>query len=296
MAEDRAWFLSKLVEDEVAQSKRLVIDADRRIDSEELAKINASLQLITEITEGSPYRELDERYKAFKESIVEVATALRGQNNSPDDLRRISRTLDDFLSAFRGFDDRTSHNLSKRYGDKSEQFLRFKEALSHEFDHVFEYRFAWQLRNYGQHAGSPITNLRASARLENNQVISICDPVFDSRKLLESYKKWTAKVRPDLERIQGEFSVEETIDVVMKSCVRAFLKYIYSQEKEISSAIDTVEGYAANLEVNEHPILIEMKKEPKTPEDMRSVIIKYIRTDLAKLAKGLLDQAKMESR
>jgi hypothetical protein len=137
------------------------------------------------------------------------------------------------LSALRAFDDVTSHTLSVRYGDSSPQFEKFKAALSYEFDNAVAYRLCCQLRNYSQHAGSPITGINVSARLENEKPVSNLQITLDPQILLQKYRKWQSKVKQDLQKMTGVIFLEPLLGALLSSCGRAYLKLLLSQEDEI---------------------------------------------------------------
>ncbi len=133
----------------------------RVLSVDELSALHCATSLSLENLADSPYLRLVEEYEGFKAKIREIADSFTGRSSSPEDLKQVSKLLDNVLSALRAFDDRTKHALSQRYGKEGKEFNVFKVALSEEFDNNFAYRFSCQLRNYSQHTGSTVSNIQA---------------------------------------------------------------------------------------------------------------------------------------
>lgn len=134
------------------------LSATRLISDEERTRLDDASALLSEVTDNSPFNRLAYKYLHFNRYVASIAENYRNRAGNPEELKAIPERLDDLLSAFRAFDDRTCNNLSKRYGKESDQLKLFRGALSFEFDNVFAYKFSCQLRNYSQHAGSPISS------------------------------------------------------------------------------------------------------------------------------------------
>lgn len=289
MDADYAWFHCKITVN--GDNRRMLqVDTSLPVDLEYREKVIKAQALLIENTENSPYKQFQDRYNLFKEAIGTVKANLVSGESSPEDLRSISGKLDDLLSALRAFDDRTSHTLSHRYGKESDQVALFKQALSYEFDNVFSYRFLFKLRNYSQHAGSPITNLKASARLQGGEAVGVCNPTFDSRVLLAKYDGWGAIVRKDLEGIQGEFSVELIVDQVRKSCSRVYGKLLLAQRHDLETAMREVKSAAGRLAEGEYPVLVKMKRHPKNADDLKEMTVEHIRIEIAEATAKLIKQ------
>lgn len=292
MTDQYKWLKCKLTANEDNSRRKLFVDGSSELTNDEVEKINLATTLLMEIIRTSPFARLQDCHIAFKKAIAEASISMREKRSKPQDLYSLSSLLDNFLSAFRAFDDRMSHDLSRRYGKTSLPYKTFKDALSFEFDNTFEYRFTYHLRNYSQHAGNPITNIRANARLENGVVISECIPTFDSKALLERYKEWHSKVKADLAEINGEFSVEITVDMAMASCWQAYCKLLQSIEKEIEAAANLILSYDY-IEKNEYPVLVKMQKTPNQKDATNLMLeTQNIETGVARLAIELLKRSR----
>jgi hypothetical protein len=221
----------------------------------------------------------------------------RERRNPYDDFRQLSEALDDLLSAFRAFDDRTSHQLSRRYGHDSDELRAFKHALSVEYDEVFAYRFSYKLRNYSQHCGSPICRIDAGAhRLSNGEVTRRFVPLFDSGKLLAEYDGWNSRVVSDLQYIAGEFPVTFVVDQLMASCTRAYATLVVRLAGRIKEAVRVIRELALAKNESEdenYSVLVRFPDGAERltdPRQTNQMIVEVIRLDLADAAVDALGQ------
>ncbi|MFE2419699.1 hypothetical protein [Streptomyces hokutonensis] len=185
----------------------------------------------------SPYSGLEKRYLELKTVLTSLQNPHTKNGTLPYLGNEIRTRLDDLLSALRAFDDRTSHDLKKSFGENSEPFRTFKEALSHEYDNEFAYRFMFKLRNYSQHCGQPeMAGQVRSSRAADGTTVRLASLAFDSRELLRRFNKWGTQVKEELKEIDGRFEVEPIVDRLMFSCGQAYSKMLVSQESAIRSA------------------------------------------------------------
>jgi len=267
----------------------------RILEDAERAGIHDATKLLQEDLEDAPYSRLTEEYADFKALIKEITDSFAKRSQSPGDLKKVSKQLDNVLSALRAFDDRTKHNLSQRYGKESEKFLLFGTALSEEFDNNFAYRFSCQLRNYSQHTGSTITNIQAGGHINGT---SYCNPTFDSRELLAKYKKWQSQVKKDLAAINGEFSAIAIVDSMVQSCTRAYCKLLLALEPDLKPAMETIRSFAnealkdsAEPDMLRKPIILGLTRKDDGNYDMATLNIIPVRVDLMANAESAYRQA-----
>jgi hypothetical protein len=263
------------------------------IESERLELLRSQTAYLSELLENSPFAALQRQHVAFRTNVQEVSNSSNNGLFPPDGTRKISDQLDNLLSKLRGFDDRTRSILSNRYGKDSAQFIEFGTAISFEFDNSFAYRFCYKLRNYSQHAGSPISRFSGGARLTNSRTEKYFNPIFESSELLARYDKWGSRVRGDLENIGGEFPVIETVDKLMTSCARAYNRIILSQEQDIERAASVILQILkeAGDELGT-PHVASIKKNITKAEDLRNISLSRIRLDLAQAALAKIQDAK----
>jgi hypothetical protein len=55
-------------------------------------------------------------------------------------------------------------SLKRRYGEKSSNVQKFKQACGDAYDSCLSYRFLYKLRNYAQHCGMPISEVYLETR------------------------------------------------------------------------------------------------------------------------------------
>jgi hypothetical protein len=261
------------------------------ISDEEYASHQSSAGLLAETFSNSSFAALQERYNEFKDTTMGVAQAFESKQLTPQMIQSIGTRIDDVLTALRRFVDRTAHALSQRYGKESQEYLTFTQALSYEFDNTFPYRFAWHLRNYSDHQGSVPFHVKQESGLSpSGSVEQGFRVVVDSRTLLANYA-WHSLVRPDLERINGEFSIEAVADGVQLSCRRVYCKTLLAQEASITAAMQNIREFARRAEPADDfaPVFV---KAPPYPA-ISPVTVSPISTELADVAETALQQARV---
>ncbi len=234
----------------------------RELSDDEVVTLNDANKFLNELTDNSPYKSFqdkcDELYAIFTQ-LNEIANS--GKVNA-EKLRAVFSKLDDLLSSFKGFEDRTKSNIKNRYGEGSDVMGKFKEALSYEFDNMFEYRFSYNLRNYSQHKGSQVGEIKTSSKLVNGKPEGSATVLLDSRKLLESYSKWHSLVKKDLEEMNSTFNLIDVLDKLKFSCSRIYSKYLIAQESNILDSMTEMRRVVGDYDAkNETPYIIRLHKD-----------------------------------
>lgn len=108
-------------------------------------------------------------------------------------MRKLSRRLSQLLSACRMYTDQIPRNLAAIFSENSDAAVEdFRQHCSEQYDSRFGYRLMEQLRNYSQHAGSPINLVRRNHRREdatpNGQLLSFTAPHVCAQTLAQDSK------------------------------------------------------------------------------------------------------------
>ena len=124
----------------------------------------------------------------------------------------IKRCVLNFLSSVRTFLDHHETHLKRHYGKKSPKFKRFKEACSNAYDNNFSYRFIYELRNYTQHCGMPLSNIQFDTQLLDSRTkdLNLSVSLFcDRDELLENHN-WK-RVTEDLKNQPTKIEINSHI-------------------------------------------------------------------------------------
>lgn len=143
--------------------------------------------------------------KAFNELLQKSISWLGVKDQDLEEIQlHCNRMLLNYLSSARTYIDHSQHFLSARYGKDSRQLNKFKDLLSFNFDHNFSYRFFYKLRNYSQHCGVPIQEIKYVSEYErdNHEIRGHLAAFFQPQQLLMDYNSWGALVKADLEQMQ----------------------------------------------------------------------------------------------
>jgi len=217
-------------------------------DEDRLALMNAR-RLLMEITDDSPFSAFEHEYERWLDALRAAQQAVQDEGLAPAVVSGLQRSLDALLSALRRFDDRTRRQLSQRYGKQSTHFAEFTKSLSDEYDGNFAYRFYVRLRNYSQHSGAPIQNVRAaSTQCSDGSIEHAMSAVFNSDFLLANYDGWSG-IASHLATLDGDFAVTPIIDSLRGSCQRIHARTLLSQADAINAAIDATVAMADRVPV-----------------------------------------------
>ncbi|QWG48869.1 hypothetical protein EXW28_02925 [Bacillus mycoides] len=204
--------------------------------------VNNEMRITTSITEeelnelkkfSEPIWEIDGKIRFFdliKEEYDEYISVIKDQKSTTT---KVVRAINNYLSSYKAFLDRWE-TFFKRHGSQ-ELIDYFKISVSEVYDKCFEYRFIYNLRNYAQHAGIPIS--RISNALDKDIEISIKKETF-----INSHSGMQPKFKKELRQLQcEEIDIDNAIKVVHKELEKIHNKFI---GKFIESIEDCL--YSAN--------------------------------------------------
>lgn len=172
-----------------------------------------------------------------------------------------NRLFLNYLSSIKTFLDHSEVFLNRKFGDKSAEFLEYKNMLSVFYDNSFAYRFFYKLRNFSQHVGLPINSVSYETKYdrEKNSKRDFLFVRFNRDELLEDFSKWGVHVKKDLEAMPEVFDVaplifemthnireiERNIELLQKNDlilaaneITEFVKHIEEDNGEIFIAYD----------------------------------------------------------
>ena len=112
----------------------------------------------------------------------------------------LNRCLLNFLMSIRVFLDHSEHNIKKNYGKDSERYKTFQRITSRCYDRYFSYRFLYKLRNYVQHCGMPVGNIKLYSGLDETE-LSVNHSLtlyFDRDDLLKKYDSWGSVLEDEI--------------------------------------------------------------------------------------------------
>lgn len=159
---------------------------------------------------------------------------------------QINCELLNFLSAVRTFVDHAETALKREYGKGSQQVAEFKTAASAEFDGNFSYRFMSQLRNFTQHCGLPLGELRlnAASNPPSAEVSSgTLEALFLRDYLLTNFDGWKM-VEAELAKMPDKFPVEPHVEQVVASVARIDNTLVRVQSADLDRHLKLLESLA----------------------------------------------------
>ena len=98
---------------------------------------------------------------------------LIGGKHAVTGLAILQSSFTSYLAARSAMLDRALRYLSKNFGKPSQQYDEFVAQTNQEFDSNFAYRLFYNLRNYSQHLGMPISELKISGETNKDGALSL---------------------------------------------------------------------------------------------------------------------------
>lgn len=195
----------------------------------------------------SAYRSLSERntYQILNRNHLRLASMLKMYTN----LERVGgsfREIDqrnvallfmgemtNWLASTRLYLESERDFLLNQFGEDSDEFRRYRRATSEAFDSYPRYRFLYNLRDYAQHCGPPVSGMMVSRDPTDKRVIGmylsrseLLVARFDwSRHAKELLARWPEKisVMPLIEESMAGFRTieDELLRILLTRCARA---------------------------------------------------------------------------
>lgn len=257
-----------------------IITTFRELTDKEYADYKSNLQILLDFSNKQQlFTIVGLNYEELKNAISKYFIEFK-KNPSMNWVRMerilmdINRLLLNFLSAFRTLLDHMEYTLKKNYGDESEDFKKFKDLCSEQYDQYFSYRFLYKLRNYAQHCGMPVSSVTINSKIINKESGEVQDylAVFIDRDiLLNNYDSW-GLIKDQIKNLPSKVEVMHFVDEVTECISRInllviehdleniFLSCDYFQDllipfkgiKETPAIFDIVDknGDRENLQVN----------------------------------------------
>jgi hypothetical protein len=148
----------------------------------------------------------------------------------------INRRLSNYLSSMRLFLDHVEYRLKRVYGKDSDQAVKLHQRCSELFDSVFAYRFAYKLRNYSQHFGSPIWDIEWTSSVvegTTDELVYSARVEFSVPGLLAAGRDCWGPVQKDLVAMPPTLDVASVMSEVPPALVCVWATFLEVQRKYV---------------------------------------------------------------
>ncbi|MGE0076366.1 MAG: hypothetical protein AB7S48_00750 [Bacteroidales bacterium] len=170
----------------------------------------------------------------------------------------INRRLLNYLSSIYAYFEHTEMFITQKYGRKSvflQEFLNRKKDFINE---CFENRFLFELRNFSQHCGIPITVIAWLPVYENGNPKSVAKKKFigfERNQLIIKYKKWGTLLTSEIK------SKDETIDLwpILNNSFQSLKKLYLEITSKIADSylpgVEFIDAITSNLDKTKRIII-----------------------------------------
>lgn len=182
-----------------------------QLDEAPTEELNLLSHKVSEIAMN--FSKIKTMYELFCYDVSSFINFIEKNNCDTDQIKesQINRYMLHLLSSGKLFVDFNENQIKNKYGEKSNEFLKFHRLDSRQFDTNFSYRFCYYLRNYTQHIGLPISELKLTFDQETELKKLEC--FLDLNWLLKSTFNWK-KIRKELEEKNKLYNLIDVIEIV----------------------------------------------------------------------------------
>ncbi len=152
----------------------------------------------------------------------------------------VNRTLLNLFASIRTYLDHSETWLKRECGDNSSEVNSFKTVTSYEYDSNWAYRFIYKLRNFSQHCGLPLGELKAFATTDVQQgsdPTMTVDLFFLRDYLLTNFDSW-GTVKKDLQEQSERFAVTPLVEAIIPSLERVEKTLVKAESGRVTSHVD----------------------------------------------------------
>ena len=162
----------------------------------------------------------------------------------------VMRSVVNWLTSVRLFLDHTETTLNRRFGESSDEFTQFQDATHLAYDSRVGYRFVSQFRNYVQHCGLPLSQIKLGARdgAAGSKLRQSAELLLNRDELL-AYFDWKPTIRADLMQMEPSFSLLPLAEEAMEGLHdvhRATLEIVVddalARTPVLTSALDRIQA------------------------------------------------------
>jgi hypothetical protein len=159
-------------------------------------------------------------------------------------------------------------NIKKYYGAESENFKQWKAATNKEYDNHVEYRFLYQLRNYAQPVGLPISSVSRSYITKHEKDIIKIN--FHRDSLLESNFNWK-KVREDILKMPDKFSIFPIINEYNGCMARLYQAALIAIVVDLMETVDKYMILLKEKDLKGLPYIVPFKNQKDRLKKLREL-------------------------
>lgn len=165
-----------------------------------------------------------------------------------------NRLFNNYIFSIKTFLDHAETDLKRRYGEESFSYNEFKKITSFKYDNIFAYRFIYNLRNYAQHCGMSIVDIKTKVSIYKPTEVII---ELDREELLKD-KKLKKKIGKELQNCPHRFNLTPLMNEMNNAIIDVAEKILIN---EIDKNMDKVD-YLMSLinEAKEYgvdPVIVE---------------------------------------
>lgn len=219
-------------------------------------------------------------YRAF-EGLLSTAFSVWSNELGHLDFDRVSietnRALLNFLSSFKAYLEHTQYILVRRYGRGFGRHNSFKETVNKAVETSPAFGFMFELRNYAQHCGLPVSTIQLNTEQRDlGQIVHIMQVIIRKDDLLIGRDKKRQKMEKLLHALVEALPVavdENNIDIrlplfqTMEELVKIDKSEVQKDLPEALEALGCMNRLLEGLPMNEGLVLAEYDFEDLARED-----------------------------
>ncbi len=283
---ERIWYLVQVITPPPGNDVK--VNIQRVTEVGEVERVRQATRILSRWFPLSPFYRLSLAHTQVIDTFAECTPkGVVGPVNGQVTFVRIQTVVLGWLNQFRAFEDHTAHFISSEYGEACGLLSKFSELRALEYDRNASFRFVGKFRNYCQHVADPVSISHKAWAAEDGTAQHALNVMFDPEVLLLSKRSWNARVRADLEALEGPMDVLPVLQSAFESCERIYVAMIGEVRAEIDNALAVIRSY----QVDDPRVMVSFLEVDNRVGFIRSDMkMEGIQFELASHACHILDQ------
>jgi hypothetical protein len=250
--------------------KGFEIEVRRTISADEFQSYIDAIFTYRSLSERNAYQVLNRNHSRLV-SMLKMYTNLERVGGS---FRMVNQRnvvlvfmgeITNWLASTRLYLDSERDFILDQFGEKTEEFRQYRQITSQAFDSYPGYRFLYNLRDYAQHSGPPVSGMTVSTDSSGQRVI---DMYLSRSTLLVARFRWSHHAKELLESWPEHISIMPLVEEAMAGLRLIEDELLRILIKHCAAATVTMrEGISRVADSEGHPAVFRLPESGKEDEE-----------------------------
>jgi hypothetical protein len=236
------------------------VEATIEIGKEECDEYRDAISWYRALSERNTYQVLQRNYARLTSMLATYTNLERvGGSFRAVDTRSVSiifmGEMTNWLASTRLYLESERDFLLRQFGEESEEIRSFKAVCSRAFDTYPGYRFLYNLRDYTQHCGPPVSGMNVSRGSQSKRVVEM---YLSRSELLIARFNWSRHAKTLLDSWPERISVMPLVDEAMNGFRLIEEEMLRILIRRCGMALSKMREGVARIQAEGHPSVFRL--------------------------------------